>query len=283
MDSSRRGQSNGILKTEFRTPSENSKFSAPSPDEPVSDTTCWKRKDCHIFWQNLKMTISHPRFLNVAARYVMNSEFPSCLRKQENASQSCMQVGTIEAVDHVFVFPQVNHLCLHYITSAVSSIKCLESILIFSFLHNTTSSWETPHKWPLWFRAAAAGSISLYVTIYYEIEDGLSVIKYRTLRMHYNLEVLPSLEVSLQTSPRPSRLQEFLVWVNVVNRISSESFRIHQLSCVGDQWELAVLRPTDYVFSSELLMAGQALSCFFKLKYRRRQGRPEKNISSLAM
>ncbi|KAL6521190.1 hypothetical protein OROGR_017759 [Orobanche gracilis] len=204
--------------------------------------------------KNLKMTISHPRFLNVAAQDVMNSEFPSCLRKQENASQSCMQVGTIEAIDRVFVFPQ-----------------------------NTTSSWETPLKWPLWFRAAAAGSISLYVTIYYEIGDGLSVITYRTLRMRYNLEVLPSLEVSLQTSPCLSRLQEFHVWVNVVNRTSSESFRIHQLSCVGDQWELALLQPTDYVGFSEFLLAGQALSCLFKLKYRRRQGRPEKNISSIAM
>ncbi|GFQ01431.1 trafficking protein particle complex subunit 8 [Phtheirospermum japonicum] len=200
---------------------------------------------------NLKMRMSHPRFLKIAAQEIMNSEFPSCLRKQESSSQSCMQVGATEAADSVFVFPET-----------------------------AASSWELPLKWPLWFRAAAAGSISLYITIYYEMEDGSSVITYRTLRMHYNLEVLPSLEVSFQTSPCPSRLQEFLVRMDVVNNTSSESFRVHQLSCVGDQWELALLRPTDSVVSFEVLMSGQAMSCFFKLKYRRRQGSAEKKTSS---
>ncbi|KAK6131593.1 hypothetical protein DH2020_034607 [Rehmannia glutinosa] len=211
------------------------------------------RNPSKISVKNLKMRISHPRFLNIAAQEVMNSEFPTCLRKQENSSQSCTQMDAAKAANSVFVFPET-----------------------------TANSWETPLKWPLWFRAAAAGSISLYMTIYYEMEDASSVITYRTLRMHYNLEVLPSLEVSLQTSPCPSRLQEFLVRMDVVNRTSSESFLVHQLSCVGDQWELALLRPIDSAVSFELLMAGQAMSCFFKLKYGRRQGSTEEKISSLA-
>ncbi|KAK6139859.1 hypothetical protein DH2020_026373 [Rehmannia glutinosa] len=211
------------------------------------------RNPSKISVKNLKMRISHPRFLNIAAQEVMNSEFPTCLRKQENSSQSCTQMDAAKATNSVFVFPET-----------------------------TANSWETPLKWPLWFRAAAAGSISLYMTIYYEMKDGSSVITYRTLRMHYNLEVLPSLEVSLQTSPCPSRLQEFLVRMDVVNRTSSESFLVHQLSCVGDQWELALLRPIDSAVSFELLMAGQAMSCFFKLKYGRRQGSTEEKISSLA-
>ncbi|KAI3473381.1 hypothetical protein Pfo_030671 [Paulownia fortunei] len=211
------------------------------------------RNPSKISVKNMKMRISHPRFLNIAAHEVMNSEFPQCLRKQANSSHSCTQVDAAKAANSIFVFPET-----------------------------TASSWETPLKWPLWFRAAAAGSMSLYITIYYEMEDGSSVITYRTLRMHYNLEVLPSLEVSFQISPCPSRLQEFLVRMDVVNRTSSESFQVHQLSCVGDQWELALLQPIDSLVSLEFLMAGQALSCFFKLKNRRTRRSTEDNTSSLA-
>ncbi|KAI3471884.1 hypothetical protein Pfo_028572 [Paulownia fortunei] len=166
--------------------------------------------------KNMKMRISHPRFLNIAAQ-----------KKQANSSHSCTQADAAKAANSIFVFPET-----------------------------TASSWETPLKWPLWFRAAAAGSMSLYITIYYEMEDG--------------------------SSPCPSRLQEFLVRMDVVNRTSSESFQVHQLSCVGDQWELALLQPIDSLVSLEFLMAGQALSCFFKLKNRRTRRSTEDNTSSLA-
>ncbi|XP_051131915.1 uncharacterized protein LOC127251976 isoform X2 [Andrographis paniculata] len=206
--------------------------------------------------KNLKMRISHPRFLNVADEDVMNSEFPSCLRKQENLSETCTQVDVAKAANSIFVFPE---------TRAIS--------------------WETPLKWPLWFRAAAAGSISLYIIIYYEIEDGSSVLPYRTLCMHYNFEVLPSLEVSFQTSPCPSKLQEFLVQMDVINRTTSESFQLRQLSSVGDQWELSMLQPMDSASSLEPLVAGQALSYFFKLKNRKTQGHieDERSLSKSGM
>lgn len=206
--------------------------------------------------KNLKMKISHPRFLNIAAQEVMNSEFPTFLKKQANSSRSFMQSDAFKTANTVFMFPE-----------------------------NIASSWETPLKWPLWFRAAAAaaaaGSISLYITIYYEMEDESSVIKYRTLRMHYNVEVLPSLEVSFRISPSPSRLHEFLVRMDATNRTSSENFQVHQLSCVGDQWELALLQPVGSV-SLGFLMAGQSLSCFFRLKNCKTPGGTEDNISSLA-
>ncbi|KAL7096493.1 hypothetical protein ACP275_10G083100 [Erythranthe tilingii] len=211
------------------------------------------RNPSKISVKNLKMRISHPRFLNVAAQEVKNSEFPSCLEKQASSSQSCSQVDDAKATNSVFVFPET-----------------------------VASSWEAPLRWPLWFRAAASGSISLYITIYYEMEDGSSVITYRTLRMHYNLEVLPSLEVSFQTSRSPSRLQQFLVRMDVINKTASQSFQVHQLSCVGDQWELALLQPIDSVMPLKFLMAGQALSYFFKLKNHRTRGSTEDDISSLA-
>lgn len=48
---------------------------------------------------------------------------------------------------------------------------------------------ERPMLWPLWLHAAAPGNISLYITIYYEMADTSSIIKYRTLRMLYSLQV----------------------------------------------------------------------------------------------
>lgn len=203
--------------------------------------------------KNLKMRISHPRFLNIAAQEVMDSEFPTYMKNQAKSSRSCTQSDAFKTVETVFQFPE-----------------------------DLSNSWQAPLKWPLWFRAAAAGSISLYITLYYEMEDESSVIKYRTLRMHYNVEVLPSLEVSFRISPSPSRLHEFLVRMDATNRTSSDNFQVHQLSCVGDQWELALLQPIGSVLSLGFLMAGQSMSCFFRLKNCKTRGGTVDNISSVA-
>ncbi|CAK9152962.1 unnamed protein product [Ilex paraguariensis] len=199
--------------------------------------------------KSIKMRINHPRFLNIGNPEVMNMEFPACLVKKENSIQS----NTNKASDSVFVFPE-----------------------------NTVIRRETPLSWPLWLRAAAPGNISLYLTICFEMGDESTVMRYRTLRMHYNLEVLPSLDVSFQISSCPSRLQEFLVRMDVVNRTSSESFQVHQLSFVGKQWEISLLQPIDTVLPLQFLMAGQALACFFKLKNCRKPGTDEDKVLSLA-
>lgn len=54
--------------------------------------------------------------------------------------------------------------------------------------------------------------------------------------------------------------------MDVVNKTSSESFQVHQLSSVGQKWEVSLLQPVDAIFPSQSLMAHQALSCFFMLK-----------------
>ncbi|XP_047960820.1 trafficking protein particle complex subunit 8-like [Salvia hispanica] len=203
--------------------------------------------------KNLKMKINHPRFLDIADQEVMNLEFPTYLKKQAISSRSCTTLDASKTAKTVFMFPE-----------------------------NIASSWQTPIKWPLWFRAAASGSISLCITIYYETEDVSSIIKYRTLRMHYNVEVLPSLEVSYRISPSPSRLHEFLVRMDATNRTSSQNFQVHQLSCVVDQWELALLQPMQPIgpnLSLGFLMAGQSLSCFFRLKNCKTRGSTEDKMS----
>ena len=81
--------------------------------------------------------------------------------------------------------------------------------------------------------------------------------------------MLPSLDLSFQISPCPSRLKEFLVRMDAVNKTSSEIFQIHQLSSVGHQWKISLLQPVETMLPSEL-MPGQALSRFFKLEVGRR-------------
>lgn len=210
------------------------------------------RNPSKISVKNLKMRVNHPRFINIADQEVIKQEFPTCLEKQAD-SQNLTHLDTAKYTNSVFVFPETEPIC-----------------------------WEKPLMWPLWFRAAVAGNVSLYITIYYEMEDKSTLITYRTLRMHYDLEVLPSLEVTFQLSPCTSRLHEFLVRMDIINRTTSESFQVHQLSCVGYQWELTLLQSTDSGFSTDFLMAGQALSFFFKLKKFRTLVTGEDNISSLS-
>ncbi|XWS66568.1 hypothetical protein CRYUN_Cryun05aG0210700 [Craigia yunnanensis] len=204
--------------------------------------------------KNLKMKISNPRFLNAGNQKELNVEFPACLEKKMNVEQSGGHANVNKMLQNVFHFPE--------------DISVQE---------------ETSLSWPLWFHAAVPGNISLYITIYYEMEDVSSIMKYRTLRMHYNLQVLPSLDVSFELSPCPSRLQEFLLRMDVVNKTSSECFQVHQLSSVGQQWEISLLQPVDNILPSQSLYAGQAVSCFFMLKDRRRSSTSEDSIPSLSL
>ncbi|XP_021755995.1 trafficking protein particle complex subunit 8-like [Chenopodium quinoa] len=182
--------------------------------------------------KNLKVRISHPRFLAFGSREALNLEFPASLRMDNN-----------EKLGH--------------------AVQSDETASLFQFPEDFVIQGEEPVLWPIWFRAALPGMISLYLTIYYEVGDESSVMRYRTLRMCHICEVLPSLDVSFHVSRCPSRLREFLVHMDLVNKASSQSFEIHQLSCLGDQWDITMLQPMNI---PSPIMAGQALSCFFKLQ-----------------
>ncbi|KAG8479809.1 hypothetical protein CXB51_029576 [Gossypium anomalum] len=217
--------------------------------------------------KNLKMKISNPRFLYAGNQKELNADFPACLKKKMNVEKSGSHANVNKTLQNLFHFPE--------------DISVQE---------------ETSLSWPLWFHAAVRGNIPLYITIYYEMEGVSSIMKYRTLRMHYNLQVLPSLDVSFQLSTRPSRSQEFLLRMDVVNKTSSECFQVHQLSSVGQQWEISLLQPVDSILPSQSLFAGQSLSCFFMLKHspvdliilkislqdRRRSSTSEDSIPSLS-
>lgn len=187
--------------------------------------------------KNLKIKISHSRFLNFCDREVLEMEFPACLERRENSARGQIPEKTNKRPEKFFSFPE-----------------------------DTIIHGGSAIQWPLFLRAATPGNISLCLTVYYEMGDISSAMRYRLLRMHLNVEVLPSLDVSFQFSPRPSKLQEFLLRMDIVNRTSSQGFRIQQLSSVGNEWEMSLLQPLESIFPSQLLMAGQALTCFFYLK-----------------
>ncbi|KAF8081065.1 hypothetical protein N665_0908s0021 [Sinapis alba] len=200
--------------------------------------------------KNLKMKISHPRFVNPGNHEEeVTTEFPDCLKK--GLEQNIVQRET----------------------SKTSSV--------FSFPKDVSLQGDKSLRWPLWLRAAVPGTISLYFTIYYEMENVSSIMKYRTLRLHYNLKVLPSLETSFEITPSPSRLQEFLVRMDIVNRANSDSFQIHQLSTVGCRWGISLLERVDTILPSKSLLAGQALSCFFMIKDNRKSGTEEEKTMSV--
>ncbi|KAM7264486.1 hypothetical protein ACFE04_002169 [Oxalis oulophora] len=195
---------------------------------------------------NLKMKISQPRFLLIGDPEELDVEFPGCLKKKGNIKQQ--SAPTNHNKKSVFRFPE---------DISIQKEKAL--------------------KWPFWLRAAVPGNISLDVTIYYEMEDITDAMKYRVLRMHYNFQVLPSLDVSFQINSCPARLNEFIVRMDVVNKTSSENFWIHQLSSVRHQ----TLQPVDSSLPSEPLFAGQSVSFFFLLK-NSRPSVSDNSISSLS-
>ncbi|XP_074281590.1 uncharacterized protein LOC141606378 isoform X2 [Silene latifolia] len=179
--------------------------------------------------KNLKVQINHPRFLTLGSPETLNMDFPACLRTEKHAEAA---LGDLSS--SFFQFP--------------------EELII---------NGEDPVLWPIWFRAASPGTISLQISFFYEMADVSGFMRYRTLRMCHNLEVLPSLDVSFKICHCPSRLREFLVHMDVVNKASSQSFEIHQLSCLGEQWDITMLQPANI---PSPIMAGQSLSCFFRLQ-----------------
>ncbi|KFK25856.1 hypothetical protein AALP_AA8G171200 [Arabis alpina] len=200
--------------------------------------------------KNLKMKISHPRFVSPGNHEEeLTTEFPDCLKK--GLEQNIVQRET-NRTSSIFTFPK-----------------------------DVSLQGDRSLRWPLWLRAAIPGTISLYFTIYYEMENVSSVMKYRTLRMHYNLQVLPSLETSFEITPSPSRLQEFLVRMDIVNRANKDCFQIQQLSTVGCRWGISLLQSVDTILPSKSLLAGQALSCFFMIKDCRKSGTEEEETVSL--
>lgn len=201
--------------------------------------------------KNLKMKISQSRFLKIGNQEHTNIDFPACLEKPNNSEQGVRPIPNTTSND-TFLFPQ-----------------------------DTTIQGGTPLLLPLWLRAAVPGNISLYISIYYEMEDVSNIMRYRILRMHYSIQVLPSLDLSFQINPCPSRLHEFLVRMDIINKTSSEVFQIHQLSSIGQSWELSLLQPVDTMFPSRALMPSQALSCFFVLKNINKSFSSEKKVSSV--
>uniref|UniRef100_A0A0D9ZE43 Uncharacterized protein n=1 Tax=Oryza glumipatula TaxID=40148 RepID=A0A0D9ZE43_9ORYZ len=188
--------------------------------------------------KNIKMKLSHPRFVIPGELSEVNFEFPQCLRK--------------------------------HVQSEISTVSTKRTQgdakgLLFTFSQDIKIQGGATFSWPIWFHAATPGNFSLYISLYYEMESP-SEITYRTLRMHYNIEVFPSLNVSFAIRMCSSRLKEYIVRMDILNRTPSVSFILHQLSCNDSKWAISSLPLCDSIRSIETVSANQSVSCFFKIK-----------------
>ncbi|XP_057823878.2 uncharacterized protein LOC131036088 isoform X2 [Cryptomeria japonica] len=214
--------------------------------------------------KDTKLKINHPRFLIVGNLEDLDAEFPFCLETQQNDKIDAIRGNGND-----------------------SDIMTNSSNFIFTFPKDFKIEGGSTILWPLWLHTGEAGNVSLNISIYYETEKALEQMTYRTLRMHYDVQVVPSLDLSVHIIPCPSKLQEFLLRLDILNQNNSESFWLRQISSVGMQWKLASLQPSSFdinacdnnselsapntaylsasVCPSQLLPPGQALSLFFKL------------------
>lgn len=71
--------------------------------------------------------------------------------------------------------------------------------------------------------------------------------------------------MSFNISPCPSRLQEYIVQMDVINK-GLKSLKLRQLSSVGSEWQISLIESIQDIIPSGNLASGQSLSCFLKLK-----------------
>ncbi len=79
-----------------------------------------------IFWQKLKVKVSHPRFLNIGNQENLNTQFPACLERKTNSEQSCVGASSNNLSETVFLFPEVSDECCHY---ALSLAICIALVI----------------------------------------------------------------------------------------------------------------------------------------------------------
>ncbi|KAJ3669964.1 hypothetical protein LUZ60_010288 [Juncus effusus] len=188
--------------------------------------------------KNIKMKISHPRYLIPSNSQELNNSFPQCLEKTENKLENTQDV--------------------------IKNNKETFNSLLFPFSKDA-SAGET-FTWPIWLHCAKTGKFSLFISICYEMENPSCGMTYRTLRFHHTLDVEPSLDISFLINRSKSKLEEYMVKMDIVNRALSESFSFRQLSCVGQNWAVSTLDSCTSISPVKEISAGQALSCFFKIK-----------------
>lgn len=111
--------------------------------------------------KGIKMKLSNPRFLIPGDSSDIGLKFPHCLKRHVQSESSVVSAKTMK-----------------------DNFKSL----LFAFPQDIEIQAGAALSWPIWFHAATPGNVSLYISLYYEMGSS-SDIKYRTLRMHFNLEV----------------------------------------------------------------------------------------------
>nr|GMD50685.1 myosin-17-like isoform X1 [Ipomoea batatas] len=106
------------------------------------------------------------------------------LPRQPQASSEAVQPGCIREILHFsgevefgersfYVYDYQFDLFL-VANSSGQTTSSSTNLLKEAHLGDMVIMEGTPSSWPLWLRAATLGNVSLYLTIYYEMEDGTS-------------------------------------------------------------------------------------------------------------
>lgn len=113
---------------------------------------CWScsvlKVGCKISWQNMKMKISSPRFLNVGSWEILNTEFPACLEKKTDPEQR-VQANHNKESHTVFLFPEVSFFWIIYAESLSGYLLGLILFICLCFSGHINSRGNTIPVAPL--------------------------------------------------------------------------------------------------------------------------------------
>ena len=91
-------------------------------------------------------------------------------------------------------------------------------------------------------------------------------LQFKYMNLLNVIQVLPSLDISMSINHCPTQFEESLLQMDIVNQTPTENFRLGQLLVVSSEQDASAQLSNGSGQMSELLLAGQSVVCFFKLK-----------------
>lgn len=167
----------------------------------------------------------------VAPKDLVAGEVVPCKLKLSNAGKTDMKNLRIK--------------CSHPASLHFSDPSTSQSEPSISNAMKDLSVWEVPlsslgpgasSELSVWVRGVDVGSMTLRLVFYYEPVGGTESIKHRFLHFSTHVQVEPSLQMSLTTSPYPCSVNAHLVNVLLSNCSSSSTIFLNDLVCGSFQW-----------------------------------------------
>ncbi|GBG66954.1 hypothetical protein CBR_g74641 [Chara braunii] len=187
--------------------------------------------------RRMRIKFSHPGFLCMGQQSDLDPEFPLCLdvsATRRALSARLESMNTSAATDPLaFALPDIG-----------SGRKGH----VFSFSPGTRLDGGSTLLWPLWLHARQSGIQTFHMLVYYEpaveANGAEPSMKYRTLRMMHDIQVVPSLRVSVKITPSPQNVEHYVARVDVENQSQQDAFMLRQFSCWSPAWRLVKMTAT---------------------------------------